>query len=97
MGYVKGGLFKRFIYDIICVKIQLWNSKIWEGTTVWTVVYMAPNKETAEKVKECLVRESVLVKIRPVHKNSCKDGYYEVLVPESEIEEAHNILYQMGM
>lgn len=64
---------------------------------MWTVVYMAPNRETAERVKECLTKESILAKIRPISKNSCRDGYYEVLVPESETEEAHNILFQEGI
>ncbi|MBA1334210.1 MAG: hypothetical protein HPY66_1919 [Firmicutes bacterium] len=64
---------------------------------MWTIVYMAPSKETAENVKDYLEKESILVKIRPVNRCSCKDGYYEVLVPESEIEEAHSILYQTGL
>lgn len=63
---------------------------------MWTVVYMAPSKETAENIRDYLEKECILVKIRPVKKCSCRDGYYEVLVPESEIEEAHNILYQAG-
>ncbi len=62
---------------------------------MWAVVYMAPSKEIAEKIKEHLVKESLLVRVRPVQKSSCKDGYYEVLVLECEIEEAHNILYQI--
>jgi len=64
---------------------------------MWTVVYMASNKDIAEKVKEYLTKESLLVKVRPVYNNPCKDSYYEVMVPESEIEEAHSILYQLGI
>jgi len=45
---------------------------------MWTVVYMAADRETAEKC-------------------SCCEGYYEVLVPESEIEEAKDCLYRAGI
>lgn len=64
---------------------------------MWTVVHMAPNKDIAEKVKEYFVKESLLVKVRPAQKNSSKDSYYEIMVMECEIEEAHNILYQIGI
>jgi hypothetical protein len=58
---------------------------------------MATNMETAEKVKEFLEKECILVKVRPVQKCSCGDGYYEILVPESEIEEVKSCLYQAGL
>jgi len=67
------------------------------GGTMWTVVYMAANRETAERVKAILEEECILVKIRPGPKCSCGDGYYEVLVPESEIEEVKNCLYRAGL
>jgi hypothetical protein len=38
-----------------------------------------------------------LVKIRPVSKSANEEeGYYEVLVPEVEVEEAHSILIEQG-
>ena len=64
---------------------------------MWTVVYMAKNKKIADKVGEMLSKEGVLVKQQPVSKNTGdEDSYYEILVLESEVEEAHNILYERG-
>jgi hypothetical protein len=38
-----------------------------------------------------------LVKIQPVSKSANEeDCYYEVLVPEAEVEEAHSILIELG-
>lgn len=64
---------------------------------MWTVVYMAQSKEIAEKLQETLSKEGLLVKTRPITKNTeNNDNYYEVLVPESEIEEAHGIIIETG-
>lgn len=64
---------------------------------MWTVVYMAQSKEIVLKLQEILEKEGLLVKIRPVNKNSDNgDNYYEVLVPESEVQEAHSIIIDTG-
>ncbi len=64
---------------------------------MWTVVYMAQSKEIAEKVEELLTSEGILVKQRPVNRNNDKtDDYYEILVPESEVEEAHTVIIEKG-
>jgi len=64
---------------------------------MWTVVYMAQSKEIVEKLQAILEKEGLLVKIRPISKNSDNnDNYYEVLVPESEVEEAHSIIIDTG-
>ncbi|MGE5679137.1 MAG: hypothetical protein ACM3ZR_13865 [Pseudomonadota bacterium] len=64
---------------------------------MWTVVYMAKNKKIADKLSELMSAEGVLVKLQPVSKNTGdEDSYYEILVLESEVEEAHNILYERG-
>jgi hypothetical protein len=64
---------------------------------MWTVIYMAKNKKIADKVSELMSSEGVLVKQQPVSKNTGdEDSYYEILVLESEVEEAHNILYELG-
>lgn len=65
---------------------------------MWTVVYLAKNKVMADKVSNLMSQEGVLVKIQPVSKNTGdEDGYFEILVLESETEEAHNILYEKGL
>jgi hypothetical protein len=60
---------------------------------MWTVVYMASNKKTADRINEVLVKEGFLVKIREVNR-ACgkKHDCYEILVLESEAEEAQSIL-----
>ncbi|GAW91159.1 glutamate decarboxylase [Calderihabitans maritimus] len=62
---------------------------------MWTVVYIAPNRRVAEKVKEVLTREGLLVNLRPVGSAQVKGGSVEVLVPESEVEEAHEIISEL--
>ena len=57
---------------------------------MWTVVYMAHNAADAKKVKQTLNQEGFLVKIRPIGKED--DRVYEVLVPNGEVEEAHEVL-----
>jgi len=64
---------------------------------MWTVVYMAQNKEVASKLQDVLIGDGILVKLRPISKNNeNKDNYYEVLVPESEVEEAHSVIIEKG-
>ncbi len=64
---------------------------------MWTVIYIAQNKTKAEMIKERLTDEGMLVKIQPLGKKAESDyGYHEILVPESEAEEAQNLLYEIG-
>jgi hypothetical protein len=57
---------------------------------MWTVVYMAHNEADAHKAKRVLLEEGFLVKVRPIGKED--DKVYEVLVPNGEAEEAHEVL-----
>ncbi|MCG0278082.1 MAG: glutamate decarboxylase [Thermanaeromonas sp.] len=60
---------------------------------MWTVVYIASSEKAATRLKEILTREGLLVKLRPVGTSHGENlGGYEILVPESEAEEAHEIL-----
>ena len=59
---------------------------------MWTVVYIAANRAQAEMLKNLLFSESILANIRPVGLAALGDGLYEVLVLESEANEAHAIL-----
>lgn len=64
---------------------------------MWTVVYIAQSKDIAVKLQDILTKEGLLVKIRPISNNAENvDNYYEVLVPESEVEEAHGIIIETG-
>ena len=64
---------------------------------MWTVVYIAQSKEIATRLHDILLKEGLLVKIRPISKNSeNEDNYYEVLVPEAEVAESHSIIIEKG-
>lgn len=60
---------------------------------MWTVVYIAPNRPTAEMLKEMFTKEGLLVMLRSVGVPHLGDsGAVEILVPKGEAEEAHEIL-----
>jgi hypothetical protein len=60
---------------------------------MWTVVYIAPNRATAEMLKNYLTAEGLLVMLRSVGVPHLGDSSsVEILVPESEVEEAHEVL-----
>lgn len=60
---------------------------------MWTVVHMAHNKEDAQRIRCVLSEEGFLVKIRSIGKE--EDRVYEVLVPNAEVEEAHEVLVNL--
>jgi hypothetical protein len=77
--------------------LNVLEAPIKEAATMWTVIYLAKNKKLADKLSDLMSREGVLVKLQPVSKNTGdEDSYFEILVLESEVEEAHNILYELG-
>jgi len=60
---------------------------------MWTVVYIAPNRSAAEMYKNILLDEGLLVQLRPIGApNQGDNASVEILVPESEAEEAHEII-----
>ncbi|MGE5550705.1 MAG: glutamate decarboxylase [Bacteroidota bacterium] len=60
---------------------------------MWTVVYIAPNRETAEELKAVLGREGILATVRPIGLQTAGEGCnFEVLVSEAEAEEAHELV-----
>lgn len=58
---------------------------------MWTVVYIA-NRTQAESIKRLLCDEGVLADIRQAGLAVSGDGLYEIMVLESEADEAHAIL-----
>jgi len=60
---------------------------------MWTVVYIAPNKLVAESLQNVLSGEGLLVMLRLIGLPHVGDsGAVEILVPESEVDEAMEIL-----
>jgi hypothetical protein len=62
---------------------------------MWTVIYMAQSKESVLKVQEILAEASLAVRAKPVGEGA-DDGYFEILVPETEVQLAHAILIRNG-
>ncbi len=64
---------------------------------MWTVIYIAQSSKMAEIIEKLLTKEGMLVKVQSVGKRfESENGYFEILVPEGEAEEAQNILYETG-
>ncbi|KUK10307.1 MAG: hypothetical protein XD50_1378 [Clostridia bacterium 41_269] len=59
---------------------------------MWKVVYIAPNFEVAEHLKSLLEGEGLLVTLRGIGVEGEGKGPVEMLVPESEAEEAYEII-----
>lgn len=60
---------------------------------MWTVVYIAANRALAEMIKELLSGDGFLVMLRPIGPPHLGDSsQYEILVPETELDEVHEIL-----
>ncbi|MEW9670712.1 glutamate decarboxylase [Ammoniphilus sp. 3BR4] len=55
---------------------------------MWTVIYIAPNAKMAERIQDRLTAEGFLVKIR----QASVSKHFEVLVPETELDEIQEIL-----
>ncbi len=65
---------------------------------MWMVVFVAQSAETAEKIKELIMANGLLVKVRAINgSGEEKFGCYEILVPESELDEAHSIIINEGL
>lgn len=60
---------------------------------LWTVVYVAPNREVGERLKARLEGEGLLVVLRPTGVTTEKGSTnYEIMVPKSEVQEAQEAL-----
>lgn len=57
---------------------------------MWTVIHVAHQEEEAQKIQEQLNIEGFLVKLRKIGK--LDDAIFELLVPESEADEAHSVI-----
>jgi aspartokinase len=62
---------------------------------MWTVIYVAPNKQTAEELRDALSQEGILVSLRTTGISSASgNAQVELLVPKGEAREAQEILHQ---
>ncbi|HYF78854.1 MAG TPA: glutamate decarboxylase [Symbiobacteriaceae bacterium] len=60
---------------------------------MWQVIYIAPNKQAAEQLRDALSREGILVSLRATGvSTNGSNTHVELLVPQGEAREAHEIL-----
>ena len=59
---------------------------------MWTVVYISQNEDVAKEIKQLLEDSQILVMMRSVGEEDGEQKSFEILVPETEVEQAHNII-----
>ena len=64
---------------------------------MWTVIYMATDRETALKVEEALKIEGILVNVKRVMESKRHGCCIEVQVPESEAQEAQKVILEKNL
>lgn len=65
---------------------------------MWMVAYVTQSKESAERIRLLLQEAGLPVKIRSVNQSgNGQFGCYEILVPEAELSEAHEVIIEKAM
>ncbi len=59
---------------------------------MWTVVYTAQDKEMVAKLKNILLGADILVKVIC----TSSESKFDILVPSTEVEQAHNFLIELA-
>jgi len=62
---------------------------------LWTVLYIATSRSVAQRIKDYMEAEGILVRLNPLGiKVKENNANFEVLVTEAELEEAQEVLNQ---
>jgi t-SNARE complex subunit (syntaxin) len=56
---------------------------------MWTVIYIAQSAKQSEQIRDRLMAEGFLVKVR---QTNVSKQQYEILVPEAELDEVQEVL-----
>lgn len=65
---------------------------------MWIVIHMAKGEDAAGPVANLLKEEGILTKTRAVYRNlPPNENYYEILVLQSEAEEAREVLLEKNI
>ena len=60
---------------------------------MWTVIYIAKSKSVAKRIKELLEEKGIIARLHPLYDAATQDdGSIEVLVPEAEVAQAHEVI-----
>lgn len=62
---------------------------------MWTVIYLAHSEKDAQRIEKALTTEGFLVKVREVGKNKNGQGTFEIMVPNSEAEDANMLMLEI--
>ncbi len=63
---------------------------------MWTVIHIVQSENRANEINDKLSKDGFLVKIQPINRND-EDGFFQILVPEAEAEEAYNLIAELGL
>ncbi len=58
---------------------------------MWTVVYTAQDKDAINSLSDSLLGANILVKII----RAANENKFDLLVPSTEVEQAHNVLIDL--
>ncbi|MBR0277454.1 MAG: hypothetical protein IJQ50_03200 [Clostridia bacterium] len=58
---------------------------------MWTVIYTVQDKESSDNLCAALEKENILVKVI----SSSNENKFDILVPATEVEQAHDVLIDM--
>ena len=65
---------------------------------MWVVFHMIKGKDAADRISDRLKSEGIFVRMRPVYKAlPPQENYYELQVLQSELQEAREILMELGL
>lgn len=60
---------------------------------MWTVVYMAQNRQSALSLQQLLEENNLIVKMRSLIEDETSSAdCYEILVPEAEVQQALSLI-----
>lgn len=60
---------------------------------MWVVIHMVKGRKEAERIKEVIEKEGIIVRFLPVYKKMDEEeNYYKITVLEVEAEEAREIM-----
>ena len=63
----------------------------------WVVIHIAHSDESAETIRELVLREDFLCRVNPLSRSaSSGDSCYEVMTLTSEAQEARDMLHEHG-
>jgi hypothetical protein len=90
LSAAEAGNRRRRVQTLSCGILE---ASLKEARSLWTVIYIAPNRTAAENLKGILQQEGIMVSLRATGLTSSNgNSHVEIMVPKGEAAEAHQIL-----